>query len=461
MDKDNSGYTDFGYERVSIGDKARRVGAVFSSVAGRYDLMNDLMSFGVHRIWKRFAIDLAGVRPGERVLDLAGGTGDLAAKFARQVRGVGGDDDGMVVLADINAEMLGAGRHRLDDAGLLEVPLTRLDAQRLPFPDASFDCVTIGFGLRNVTDKDAALREMARILRPAAGAGAGILQAAAGTAGGGLRSVFLQGAAAARPAGGRRRRQLPLPRRVDPHASGSGDAGADDGNRRAGARPVLQPHRRHRRRPSRLPSRMTPAPALACAALEIALNRYLRLDDGALADCAQLRGRPIAFAVEDLGWEWVVEPHASGVRVSGSGAAEVRVQASSWRLLRAGLEALRGGRLAADLPVSGDAELLQRFVRLLARVGFEPEEWLAPLLGGAAAHRVAGGLDALLGWARRSGDSLGYSAAEFLREETEDLARADDVAEWMAEVDTLREDVDRLEARLRRIEHINKPGASS
>lgn len=202
---------------------------------------------------------------------------------------------------------------------------------------------------------------------------------------------------------------------------------------------------------------MTPAPALACAALEIALNRYLRLDAEVLADCARLRGRRIGFAVNDLGWEWVVEPLADGVRVAGGGETEVRVQASSWRLLRAGLEALRGGRLAQDLPVTGDAELLQRFVRLLARVGFEPEEWLAPLLGGPAAHRVAGGLDTLLGWARRSGDSLGYSAAEYLREETGDLARADDVAEWMHDVDRLREDTDRLEARLRRLERSRKP----
>jgi demethylmenaquinone methyltransferase/2-methoxy-6-polyprenyl-1,4-benzoquinol methylase len=152
--------TDFGFERVAPGDKARRVGAVFSSVAGSYDLMNDLMSLGVHRLWKRFVIDLAGVRAGEHVLDVAGGTGDLTAAFARQV-GPGG----LAVLTDINGAMLGQGRARLLDRGVTGVPLAQADAQCLPFADASFDCVTIGFGLRNVTDKDAALRSMLRVLK--------------------------------------------------------------------------------------------------------------------------------------------------------------------------------------------------------------------------------------------------------------------------------------------------------
>ncbi|MGH8442092.1 MAG: class I SAM-dependent methyltransferase [Nevskiaceae bacterium] len=155
------GTTDFGYETVPQADKARRVGAVFSSVAGRYDLMNDLMSLGVHRLWKRFVIELAGVRDGERVLDVAGGTGDLTAAFARQV-GPGG----LAVLTDINGAMLTQGRARLLDGGQVGVPLAQADAQRLPFAEGSFDCVTIGFGLRNVTDKDAALRAMHGVLKP-------------------------------------------------------------------------------------------------------------------------------------------------------------------------------------------------------------------------------------------------------------------------------------------------------
>jgi demethylmenaquinone methyltransferase/2-methoxy-6-polyprenyl-1,4-benzoquinol methylase len=156
-----SSETDFGYERVAPADKARRVGEVFSSVAGRYDLMNDLMSLGVHRLWKRFVIDLAAVRPGERVLDVAGGTGDLTAAFARQA-----GSGGLAVLTDINRDMLAQGRARLLDRGVTGAPLAQANAECLPFADDSFDCVSIGFGLRNVTDKDAALRSMLRVLKP-------------------------------------------------------------------------------------------------------------------------------------------------------------------------------------------------------------------------------------------------------------------------------------------------------
>lgn len=155
------GYTHFGYEQVPLDDKRRRVAGVFTSVAHKYDLMNDLMSLGVHRVWKRFAIDLAGVRAGERVLDVAGGTGDLTREFAKAA-----GPKGQVVLSDINAAMLGEGRKRLVDHGLLNVPLVQANAEKLPFEEGSFDCITIGFGLRNVTDKDAALRSMTRCLKP-------------------------------------------------------------------------------------------------------------------------------------------------------------------------------------------------------------------------------------------------------------------------------------------------------
>ena len=154
--------TDFGFQRVSRQDKARRVRGVFDSVAGNYDLMNDLMSAGTHRLWKRFTLSLANLRPGQRALDVAGGTGDLAAGLARQV-----GERGLVVLTDINAAMLGRGRDRLIDAGLAgNVACVQANAERLPFPDAMFDCVTIGFGLRNVTDKPAALSAMRRTLKP-------------------------------------------------------------------------------------------------------------------------------------------------------------------------------------------------------------------------------------------------------------------------------------------------------
>jgi demethylmenaquinone methyltransferase/2-methoxy-6-polyprenyl-1,4-benzoquinol methylase len=154
--------TDFGFQRVPRADKARRVRGVFDSVAGNYDLMNDLMSGGTHRLWKRFTLGLANLRPGQRALDVAGGTGDLAAGLARQV-----GSQGLVVLTDINAAMLARGRDRLIDAGCIEnVRYVQANAEHLPFPDASFDCITIGFGLRNVTDKAAALTAMRRALKP-------------------------------------------------------------------------------------------------------------------------------------------------------------------------------------------------------------------------------------------------------------------------------------------------------
>lgn len=156
-----SGYTHFGFEEVPVGDKQKRVGEVFSSVASRYDIMNDLMSFGIHRLWKRFAIDLAGVRAGERVLDVAGGTGDLTRDF-RKAAG----PQGLVILTDINAAMLQQGRGALADRGVVDVPLVQSNAEKLPFEEGSFDCITISFGLRNVTDKDAALRSMTRSLKP-------------------------------------------------------------------------------------------------------------------------------------------------------------------------------------------------------------------------------------------------------------------------------------------------------
>lgn len=154
--------THFGYEEVPVAEKARRVAGVFHSVAAKYDLMNDLMSFGIHRLWKRFTIELSGVRHGQRVLDLAGGTGDLASRFSRLV-----GPEGQVVLADINSSMLEVGREKLTDAGVVgNIVHVQCDAQRLPFADDTFDCITIAFGLRNVTDVPGALAAMNRVLRP-------------------------------------------------------------------------------------------------------------------------------------------------------------------------------------------------------------------------------------------------------------------------------------------------------
>ena len=154
--------THFGYRSVPVEEKAGLVRGVFDSVADRYDIMNDLMSAGLHRLWKRYTVEAAAVRPGQRVLDLAGGTGDLALQFARRV-----GPEGLVVLADINAAMLERGRQRLVDAGAAgNLTLAQVDAENLPFADGSFDRVTIAFGLRNVTRKDEALRSMHRVLAP-------------------------------------------------------------------------------------------------------------------------------------------------------------------------------------------------------------------------------------------------------------------------------------------------------
>ena len=156
--------THFGFETVEEKEKAQRVAGVFSSVAQKYDVMNDLMSMGLHRLWKKFAIDIAAPRPGERVLDVAGGTADLSAAFAPRV-GQFEKTGGQVWLTDINNAMLGVGRDRLLDAGVL-APVAQCDAEKLPFPDNYFDIVTVAFGLRNMTHKDRALAEMRRVLRP-------------------------------------------------------------------------------------------------------------------------------------------------------------------------------------------------------------------------------------------------------------------------------------------------------
>jgi demethylmenaquinone methyltransferase/2-methoxy-6-polyprenyl-1,4-benzoquinol methylase len=152
--------THFGFKTVAESEKARKVGEVFHSVASRYDLMNDVMSAGLHRLWKRFTVESSGVLPGNRVLDIAGGSGDLSRLFAKKVGKLG-----KVILTDINASMLSVGRDRMLDEGLA-VPATQCDAEKLPFPDNYFDCVSVAFGLRNMTHKDLALKEMLRVLKP-------------------------------------------------------------------------------------------------------------------------------------------------------------------------------------------------------------------------------------------------------------------------------------------------------
>ncbi|MCW8827728.1 MAG: bifunctional demethylmenaquinone methyltransferase/2-methoxy-6-polyprenyl-1,4-benzoquinol methylase UbiE [Gammaproteobacteria bacterium] len=162
QDSGNDSTTHFGYQQVPKGEKAAKVAEVFHSVAAKYDLMNDLMSLGIHRLWKRYTIEMSGIRRGQRVLDIAGGTGDLAGKFSERV-----GPEGQVVLADINDSMLKVGRSRLVDRGLIgNIQYAQANAECLPFPDNHFDLITIAFGLRNVTEKEKALASMFRILKP-------------------------------------------------------------------------------------------------------------------------------------------------------------------------------------------------------------------------------------------------------------------------------------------------------
>lgn len=196
-------------------------------------------------------------------------------------------------------------------------------------------------------------------------------------------------------------------------------------------------------------------PSILCAGAEIALNRYLRLEPAVIEDCARLQGRSMEFALPAAGLSLVVEFIAGGVRVSAESPAPAQVRVSGSPL--ALVAALRHVATAkpgqpTGLVVEGDAELLNQFRSMLAHVGFDAEEWLAPLLGGTASHRLLGGLRRMIGWSRGSARRLADNSAEYLREETYDLARGRDVDTWMNEVDDARESLDRIEARLRRLE---------
>lgn len=196
-------------------------------------------------------------------------------------------------------------------------------------------------------------------------------------------------------------------------------------------------------------------PALLCAAAEIALNRYLRLEPSVLEDCAKLSGRCMAIQLPATGWTLAIEFMACGVRVmpEAPGSVDVSIQGTPSALIAA-LRQVAGEpfTLPSGLQVEGDAELLAQFRSMVARVGFDPEEWLAPLIGGVAAHRVVGGLKKMFDWSRGNARRVADNGAEYLREETYDLARGRDVETWMDEVDDTRETLDRLEARLRRLE---------
>ena len=199
------------------------------------------------------------------------------------------------------------------------------------------------------------------------------------------------------------------------------------------------------------------APSMLCAALEVALNRYLALEPEVLADCGRLQGRVIALHASGPEWEFFLCPNAQGVQVLDAWPAkpDVRISATLGQLLRQGLRAgSDAGSTLSGVAVEGDAELLARFAKLLAKVGFDPEEWLAKWLGDAAAHRINQGLRGLLDWGRSSVSTLSLDTAEYLREETRDLVHRADVEQWMDQVDNLRERADRFAARLQRLETV-------
>lgn len=198
-----------------------------------------------------------------------------------------------------------------------------------------------------------------------------------------------------------------------------------------------------------------PVPDLLCAGLEIALNRVLRAEPAALRRCAALAGKTIALVPGQLGWRFIIELNACGVRLFSDDATHcsVSVQAPILRLIGLGLHRTQPGLAAAGLEVRGDAEVLRQFAEMLALADFDPEEWLAASVGDAPAHRLVQGLRGLTGWLRDGAQELAFSGAEYLREETGDLARATDVAEWLSGVETLRERLDRAAARLQQLEN--------
>ena len=436
---------DFGYEQVTPTEKTARVRGVFDSVAGNYDLMNDLMSGGLHRLWKRFALSQTGLRPGQRALDVAAGTGDLGAGLARQV-----GTRGLAVLTDINREMLARGRDRLLDKGHgRHVAFVIANAERLPFPDRSFDCVTIGFGLRNVTDKPAALASMRRVLRP----GGRLLvlefskpQSSRCAA---LRRLFVHRAAAARPPGRRRRGELSLPRRIDPHAPGPGDARGM--MRRPGsttAAGTTSPAASSRctsatcTRPRMTPDLLRP--------FEDMLNRNIaasaaraRCSTGSPAARSRSASRPRRCG---CGWLRVRRAHHPAC---GRGSADAVIEGTPLSFVRLATGDAMQTIRAGGMDVRGDAEIAEGFQRLFEAARPDFEEELSRVTGDVAAHRLAG--SPRCRWLReRARDTLARNVAEYLTEESRDLPVRLEVEEFLADVDRLREAIDRLDARIAR-----------
>ena len=347
---------DFGFQKVPAAEKARRVGRVFESVAQRYDVMNDLMSFGSHRIMKRIVVEMSGVRAGHNVLDLAGGTGDFAALYAPLV-----GDAGKVVLADINGAMMEVGRDRLFDNGLTNVAFCQADAEALPFADNSFNCITIGFGLRNVTRKERALAEMHRVLRPN-GRLLVLEFSKPENPDRGCRLRRISGAMASyRSHRDRRRKCVSLPRRVDRSTSVAEGAEADAHRRGFRQRGVRKPVEWDRSDPSRRQSAaaVSPFATLLTRWAETLANESTNLDSLTLTRLRALSGRSIAIVIDPPGETTTLQFSDGSIRVSPGAIDTPSVIVRGAPVAFASAFLGSGGR--GGLTIDGDEIVLSQF----------------------------------------------------------------------------------------------------
>ena len=453
--------THFGYQNVPESQKAKKVAEVFHSVAAKYDLMNDLMSGGIHRLWKRFTIELSGVRSGNRVLDIAGGTGDLTRQFSRLV-----GPTGEVVLADINASMLKVGRDKLLDKGVSgNVSFVQADAEKLPFPDNHFDCVTIAFGLRNVTHKDEAIRSMQARWPPA---GAGVLQAEQQPAVQGLRRLFVQPAAADGQAGHQRLRELSLPGRVDPHAPRPGNPEGDDGGSRLRPRDLPQHDRRHRRPAPRYQALTEGAPMSSLliqavlAAAETGINRVLRLDGTALPRLRRLSAKVIEVDCLSPPLRVFILPAGDGLHFAGQHEAEVdcTLRAPAGNLLHLALARDKTRVLhSPEVSMDGDSAALLELAGILQSLELDWEYELSRWLGPLATQVLGSGLRDASRWSAQSLHSLRLNLADYLAEESRTLVGQHEAEARFAELDQLKLALDRLDARVGRLSQKTKPDA--
>lgn len=447
--------TDFGFRTVARDEKQAMVADVFHSVAAKYDVMNDLMSFGIHRIWKRFTIDCSGVRRGQRVLDLAGGTGDLAAKFSRMV-----GEQGQVVLADINDSMLKMGREKLRDRGIVgNINYVQANAEALPFPDNYFDCITISFGLRNVTDKDKALRSMFRVLKP--GGRLLVLEFSKPLLAP-LSKAYDAYSFHVLPKIGElvvkdpdSYRYLAESIRMHPDQETlkgmMGNAGFENVTYFNLTGGIVALHRGFKSE-REMPMLFTP---LLTGALETSLNNLLFRDRSMKAARQRLAGKVLRIELEELASPLVLV--FSELRVDVLGQSEdsadctVRSRIPSLLKLR-DRQQLPVLMRSGELTVEGDIQVVQQLVGLLDLAEWDPAEWLAPYIGDIAAQGITQALGkgaSLLkaGFMRRQQDM-----AEALTEEWRLAPGPLEVVWFNEEVDALARSAEALIARMDKLE---------